>query len=390
MASLRDNINKAYADQQKLRNTAPSQGISPLTERRANNNRNADSLKMAGTQQAQQGAMTQLAKDPQAVQTGALAQQQELAAQQRYLQDQQFQPQADTGVKSIDEFQSEAIEKAQENVSAEAQKLNQKFAVYGSLGSRIGNAVMEEMAAGVDITEQFKVDAEILDKTATDVAAEGEDLQAVKNSINTVLGYIQEGTPEAFQDAIDELINNEKLYNKEEGSSPEAQIEQILNSLNISSAAQKQMITSGLAEGTLDPDQMNIGTLIKNDLFTLEDLGLTEKQIKEDLGEDWETLTIEQITDRIEDKYKEQIKEKDDILKELSNPNISEDRRKELNQELKLLDASGISSAFEASGRSVERLAQADQIAIGGQLQSIEEVLSDENIKNKSDELLTR
>ena len=188
MASLRDNINKAYADQQKLRNTAPSQGISPLTERRANNNRNADSLKMAGTQQAQQGAMTQLAKDPQAVQTGALAQQQELAAQQRYLQDQQFQPQADTGVKSIDEFQSEAIEKAQENVSAEAQKLNQKFAVYGSLGSRIGNAVMEEMAAGVDITEQFKVDAEILDKTATDVAAEGEDLQAVKNSINTVLG----------------------------------------------------------------------------------------------------------------------------------------------------------------------------------------------------------
>ena len=55
-----------------------------------------------------------------------------------------------------------------------------------------------------------------------------------------------------------------------------------------------------------------------------------------------------------------------------------------------MLDASGISSAFEASGRSIERLAQADQIAIGGQLQSIEEVLSDENIKNKSDELLTR
>ena len=117
--ALRDNINKAYADQQKLRNAAPSQGISPLTERRANNNRNADSLKMAGTQQAQQGAMNQLAKDPQAVQTGALAQQQELEAQQRYLQSQQSQPQA--GTQSIEDFQSEAIEKAQENVNAQAQ-----------------------------------------------------------------------------------------------------------------------------------------------------------------------------------------------------------------------------------------------------------------------------
>jgi hypothetical protein len=389
--ALRDNINRAYADQQKLRNAAPSQGISPLAERTANNNRNADSLKMAGTQQAQQGAMTQLAKDPQAVQTGALAQQQQQAAQQRGLQEQQFQPQADTGVKSIEEFQSDAIEKAQEAVDQEAQKWSQTFAAFGSLGQRVSQAVREEMAAGGQVVAQFQLDEANLDK-ATQALAVGGNTEEVKGLIQDFTNEIQSGNSDA---AIKILTDNFEKFNVDTAGDTGAALTQIFSTLGIDSSVQQEMITSALVDGIVDPDSLTIDFMMGQGILTTDadgeipELGLSVEQIEDIVGPDWKNMTTAQIADELEVELEEE-SDRDDIIRELSNPNIDSARKAELQRELQLLDASGTTSAEAAAQRAVERVEQADQIAIGGKLQSVEEVLDDENIKTKSNDLLLK
>ena len=91
MSILRSGLNKIKKDEQKLKNRPVSQAVSPLTERVVNNNTNQKSLDMAGTQQSRQGVINQLAKDQEAVQQGALAQQQQTAEQQRAMQAQTVQ-----------------------------------------------------------------------------------------------------------------------------------------------------------------------------------------------------------------------------------------------------------------------------------------------------------
>jgi len=120
--ALKNGINKFNEDKQKLKNAAGSQAISPLTEKTLNGNNNPDSLngnnnpdstKMAGTAAAQQGVANQQAKDPTAVQNGALAQQQQQQAQQRGLQ---------AEAQSVADFRSEGVEKAQEAAAQKSEK----------------------------------------------------------------------------------------------------------------------------------------------------------------------------------------------------------------------------------------------------------------------------
>ena len=390
--ALRDNINKAYADQQKIKNQAGSQAISPLAERTANNNRNADSLKMAGTQQAQQGAMSQMAKDQQAVQTGALAQQQQAAQQQRQLQAQEFQPQTqeDAGVKSIAEFQSEAIEKAQEAVNQEAQKWSQNFAAFGSLGQRVSQSVREEMAAGGQVAEQFQLDEANLDK-ATQALAVGGNTEEVKGLIQDFTGQIQAGDSDA---AIKILTDNFEKFNVDTAGDTGAALTQIFSTLGIDSSVQQQMITSALVDGIVDPDSLTIDFMMGQGILTTDDgeipeLGLSVQEIEDIVGPDWKNMTTAQIADELEVELEEE-SDRDDIVRELSNPNIDPARKAELQRELQLLDASGTTSAEAAAQRGVERAQKADQLNIGGKLQSVEEVLDDENIKTKSNDLLLK
>ena len=337
---------------------------------------------MAGTQQAQQGAMNQLAKDPQAVQTGALAQQQELEAQQRYLQSQQFQPQA--GAQSIEDFQSEAIEKAQENVNAQAQQFNQALASFGSLGSRVGNAVIEEMAQGGEVADKFSRDAALLDETVQSVAADNADLEDVKDAITFVLDKIESGD---VSEAVDHLKDKAGLF-KIEGEDTSAQLTQILEALKIDPKSQQDMISSAIVDGIINPDEMTLGYLLDKDFLDESELGMSITELNDEFGPNWRDMTVSQITEAIEKLYDKQTKDKARILKQLQDPSTDASIKRELRRELQLLDASGVTSAYEAAGRSVKRAQQIDKIAIGGELKNIDEVLDDENIKNKTDELL--
>jgi hypothetical protein len=375
---LKDGINKVVQDQQKLQNQATSQAISPLTERVANNNTNPDSLKMAGTQAAQQGAASQLGKDQQAVQNGALAQQQQGAAQQRDLQS--------TG-QSVADFKSEGVEKAQEAIDQKAQQWSQQMARFGSLGNRVSTAVQEEMAAGGQVAEQFEVNQQVMDEAVKALSVPGQEAGTTQ-TIQSILDSVQSGDA---QSAITTLMNNAQQFNVDTTNSSAA-LTQIFEALNLDPSSQQAMVTNALADGIIDPDNLTMDFMLNQGILTTDnaaipELGMTVAEIEELVGPEWRDLTAGQIAAELELSFDDKA-ERDDIMRELSNPNIDAGRKQELMRELQMLDASGTTSAEERAARGVDRTQNADQILMGDKLQSVEDVLSDENIRAKSDDLL--
>ncbi len=380
--ALKSGLQKFNEDKNKLKNQSQSQAISPLTEQVLNNNNNPDSLKMVGTNAAKQGTMNQLGKDQQAVQNGAMAQQQQDMQQQRQLQDQG---------QSLADFQSEGVEKAQEAANQKAEQWSKSMAQFGSLGQRVSTAVQEELAAGGELAQQFEANEEMLQNATSSLATPGQEAPA-REVMNTVLSSLQAGDSSA---AIAVLADpsNAALFNVDTTNAGAA-LTQIFSALNIDPSQQQQMVSSALADGVVDAENLTMDFLLSQGILTTDnaqipELGLTVAEIEEMVGPEWRNLTVDQIESELSLTIDDQA-EKDDILRELANPNIDPTRKAELQRELQLIDASGAGESEAMAARALDRVGAADQITMGDQLVNVEDVLNDEAIKAASNDLMMR
>jgi len=380
--ALKSGLQKFNEDKNKLKNQSQSQAISPLTEQVLNNNNNPDSLKMVGTNAAKQGTMNQLGKDQQAVQNGAMAQQQQDMQQQRQLQDQG---------QSLADFQSEGVEKAQEAANQKAEQWSKSMAQFGSLGQRVSTAVQEELAAGGELAQQFEANEEMLQNATSSLATPGQEAPA-REVMNTVLSSLQAGDSSA---AIAVLADpsNAALFNVDTTNAGAA-LTQIFSALNIDPSQQQQMVSSALADGVVDAENLTMDFLLSQGILTTDnaqipELGLTVAEIEEMVGPEWRNLTVDQIESELSLTIDDQA-EKDDILRELANPNIDPTRKAELQRELQLIDASGAGESEAMAERALDRVGAADQITMGDQLVNVEDVLNDEAIKAASNDLMMR
>jgi len=378
--ALKNGINKFNEDKQKLKNAAGSQAISPLTEKTLNGNNNPDSTKMAGTAAAQQGVANQQAKDPTAVQNGALAQQQDQQVQQRNLQ---------AEAKSVADFRSEGVEKAQEAAAQKSEKWASDMAQFGSLGQRVSTAVQEEMAAGGEVAAQFEVNHELMDNATKTLSTPGNEV-AARGVMDNVIGSLQSGDSAG---AVQNLIDNAQLFNVDTTNSAAA-LTTIFEALEIDPSQQQAMVSDALAEGIVNPEQMNMQFLLDQGILTTDnaqipELGLSVAEIEEMVGPDWKDMTVEQIEGELELKFDDE-SERDDIMRELANPNIDPTRKAELHRELQLLGASGQAESEAMAGRGLERVSKANQVVMGDELKSVEDVLSDDAVKTVSNDLMMR
>jgi hypothetical protein len=186
-------------------------------------------------------------------------------------------------------------------------------------------------------------------------------------------------------------MNNAQQFNVDTTNSSAA-LTQIFEALNLDPSSQQAMVTNALADGIIDPDNLTMDFMLNQGILTTDnaaipELGMTVSEIEELVGPEWRDLTAGQIAAELELSFDDKA-ERDDIIRELSNPNIDAGRKQELMRELQMLDASGTTSAEERAARGVDRTQKADQILMGDKLQSVEDVLSDENIRAKSDDLL--
>lgn len=377
---LKTGLNKVKSDNEKLKKHASSQAISPLTERTLNGNTNEDSLKMAGGKAAQQGVANQQAKDQEAVKNGALAQAQQGEAQQRNLQ---------AEGKSVADFRSEGVEKAQETANENAEQWSKSMAQFGSLGNRVSTAVQEEMAAGGEVAAQFEVNEEMMNEATKTLALPGNEV-AARQIMDDVVNSLQTGDSAG---AIQNLINNAQLFNVDTTNSAAA-LTSIFAALEIDPSQQQAMVSSALADGIIDPDKMDMQFLLDQGILTTDnamipELGLSVAEIEEMVGPDWKEMTVEQIEKELELQFDDEA-ERDDILRELANPNIDPTRKAELNRELQLMGASGKLESEAMAERGLDRVAKANQVVMGDKLQSVEDVLSDDKIKAVSNDLMMR
>jgi hypothetical protein len=322
----------------------------------------------------------QQAKDQTAVQNGALAQQQQQQAQQRGLQ---------AEAQSVADFRSEGVEKAQEAANQKAEKWAADMAQFGSLGNRVSTAVQEEMAAGGEVAAQFEVNQQMMDEATKTLATPGNE-QAARGVMDSVVNSLQSGDSTA---AVQNLIDNAQLFNVDTTNSAAA-LTTIFSALDIDPSQQQAMVADALTEGIVDPDKMDMQFLLDQGILTTDnamipELGLSVSEIEEMVGPDWKDMTVEQIEGELEVKFDDEA-ERDDIMRELANPNIDPTRKAELNRELQLLGASGQAESEAMAGRGLERVAQANQVVMGDELKSVEDVLSDDAVKTVSNDLMMK
>ena len=381
--ALADNINKYKNDRSKLKKSAPSQAISPLTERLVNDNTNPDSLKMVGTDNAVQGANNQIAKDQEAVQNGAMAQ--DPVAQQQ-AQNQQVRQ---AGGQTLQDFQSQAIENAQEAVDQQAQKWSQDMAGFGSLGNRVATAVRQELAQE-NLKNKAQADFEVEQEEKRQLAEaifKPEELEAGVPVLDQLIQDLMNGK---VDEASALLVKNQALFKETDIVQIQATI---FEKLSIPPAMQQSLITSALAQGVIDPGKMSMDYLIQQGILTTVDgkipeLDLTIEQLDTIFGADkWKSMTVSDIEDELYDDF-EQKSRREAVKRELANPNIDPAYRQELARELATMDASGITEAEASVGRTIEKVGQADKIMMGDKLVPIEDVLSDENLKALADDLI--
>lgn len=393
MSKLTDSINKARQDKTKLRNSAPTQAISPLTERVFNNNTNPDSLKMVGTANATQGAATQAAKDQQAVATGAMAQdplamQQAQAEQQRGLREDS---------QTLQDFQSQAIEIAQDNINKKAQEWSQSMAGFGSLGERVAAATRAELtqaALNQDAQLEFQAEAEELDQIAESLLRP-DQIDTGRPIIESVINSLINGDTDA---ALAALGENSKLFKTGEGSSAEANqqvMNEIFKALDLPPSLQQTMISSALAKGIIDPDNMTMDYLFQSGILSeqegeIPELDMSVSDLNEIFGKDkWKSMTVDDIEQALYDDFDEQ-SQREEILRQLENQNISPTRRQELLRELSVLDASGVTEAEASVKRTMAQVAASDKIQMGDRLVNIDEVIDDKNLRDTSNALIQR
>ena len=327
---------------------------------------NPDQAKMAGTPAQTNAASANILGTPQDTVAQAATQQDALTAAPR-----EDTLQQRLATRSYDDATRNS---AQERAAAFSEKMKN----LGALGDRVQNLVFDQFT-GLDTQDipvsTFEVDQDQI----ANYAAEGvtpEQITPVLNEFNTL---IQGEDP---QKAYDYLASNSDLFNDSSGL-----IEMISQSYGADKTGQIDAVANLVAEGVLDPEEISLAKLIElNYLETDEngifvDFGMTEAELVDTLGEGWKELTPATIGAAIEEKTEGMLTRKQDIEKQLSDPNLPSYMRQGLLEELKRMGSLGLIQAEQEASETVAELKDSGKVVIGGKVQDIEELLKDENVK---------
>jgi len=334
-----------------------------------------DQAKMAGTPASKvtTGAMlgdapAPLQEAPDALEQAAVQQQEAQALPQ----DESLQTKL--GEQTFDDEQRDA---AQERAKA----FSEKMSTFGSLGTRVENMVTGAFS-GVTAEGDLK-------NLAKDVGFE----------IGDVEGLMADGTNEAdmtqllsdFSDigrsdadaAFKLLVDNQSKF-----KNPSSGIMSFVDAAYKKDPdAMHRTVAKLVADDIIDPDQVNFESLINSGFVNvgedgvIAELGVSTDELQEILGDEWMSLTPDEIGEEVEAKRGEVLDNKAKIEEQLSDPDLPAQTRVALLDEMKRMGAIG---AVEYEQRAVEaqqEAASSGQILIGGEVQDVAELLKDENIK---------
>lgn len=375
MSIIDDRIKKQKEEAEKRKQAQINAGGSaPVTPGGvAAQGANEDQAKMAGLpsgSSAQMGDAPEAKVDETALGQAA-AQQQEQAA---IVQDDTLQ--TELGEESFDDQQRDA---AQERAAA----FSEKMQTFGSLGARVEGLVSgafsgltaEGAEKNLAKTEGFELNESQL-KNLVAPGVNTEDLGAVLTEF-TSLGR------ENPQMAYDYLAANQGLFaNPSSG---------IMDTLESAYSKEPEVLHSTVANlvanDIIDPDKVNFDQLIKSGFVnvdengTITELGVTKDELQEILGDNWGSLTPEEIGEEVENTREDALANKEKIEEQLADPNLPPQTRIALLDELKRMGAIG-AMQYEAEAKEAQiEAADSGKVMIGGKVEDVATLLQDEEIK---------
>jgi hypothetical protein len=146
-------------------------------------------------------------------------------------------------------------------------------------------------------------------------------------------------------------------------------------------------VSASIAKGVIDPDQININTLMTAGVLKPEDLG-DEAEMSKALGSSWLNMTPRQISAAM-DRY--QAKEAGDVAKlqsQLSDPMLSPMDKEGIRDRLWELGYSGQVARESDVDRLARQVEASGKIMLNGEVRDIEEALSDEGLMNTFEDYL--
>lgn len=270
-----------------------------------------------------------------------------------------------------------------QNAAQQAKQATQNLQGLGSFSSQIEAMVKQQMSDRTSeglVANEFDVSEEEL----TSMAAEGRE-----EEVRALFQQVQNLETRDPDSVIGVLAGADKEI---WGEDPVAALERIYKTDKDSIS---QAVSSGIAGGIIDPADLTAERVIESGLLnkdeetgTYSELGLTEGQLVDILGEDWKSMKLDQIESKVNDYQRENMSSYDRMQEMIADPTIPASVKQQLQSELASMGASGELASFQEGQQAVDEIAAGKQVRVGEELVSADELLDDENMRNDITSLL--
>ena len=320
---------------------------------------NKDQMKMAGTPQQKAPALAQAAQQGQ-----------RLADQDQTLQTYQEEK----------TFENTATDAA----ATQAREFSEKMGAFGSLGKRFENLVYQDIAEGSAGPASLDINRDAVKNLMLDTADEG----VVDEAVQVIQDYQDAVKRRKAGEAVNpnEVLKAGKKYFKDGGSG----LLDLLKDMFPDDVELDQAVASNIAEETIDPEEMTFDALVEHGIIVgfEETLGISEDDIKMLLGEDWKSMTPEDVNKAVAAQREQNLNRIGRIKNQLNNPSLDPVVRQGLEEELQRLGAMGVINAEQEAYETGQKLKDSDKFIVDGKVAFVKDYLDDTNIMNAVKEYL--
>ena len=367
--TLREQIKKAQAEKDQAAQEANPYSV-PLSPG-ALSTTNPDVAKMGGTPAQTQKALSDSATLMSSVQS---AQAQPPVQEQTTVQQAQAQGMPSQELQEAKTTQQYQADAATEKAKAWAESMSS----FGSLGGRVESLIQQQIKGPGDAQTTAPTEFELDQEIVSSLALPGQE-EAITAAVQA---FQAAATPElAFQALADASSSFQD---------PSSNMMTIMQmAYKNDPDAQKSMVANAIANNIMDPDELTIQQLVDGGMLgvdedgTITELGMTEQDLIEVLGEDWASLTPAVIDLRLQLFQDEELGKRDAIMEQLSDPMLDAATREGLVDELRRLGQVGELQAEQLVEESRMLAADAGKVVFDGEVRDVAELLDDENIKSE-------
>lgn len=267
-----------------------------------------------------------------------------------------------------------------------ARAFSDKMASYGSLGQAVEDKIAREFAEKNDPTI---VNLDIPESTLKTIAANPEDLTEINTFISDFNALMTSGIEgdEAAAGAL--LASSQGLFAGTENGENAYSMLDLIKASYPDPVMQKELVANAIAKGIVDANDLSVseifdfGENIPTDPNTpMEEFGgLSVSDMVEMVGEDWHTMSIGEISAKLEDQREDVLGQAQEIEKQLKNPQLPPAVRESLMAQYAKLGATGILDSEADAKRVVDDVSKSGMVKFNGEMVSVEELLDDDNIK---------